>query len=178
MKKKVWVNSGDIVLISLREFQDEKGDVILKYTPDEARELKLKKELPENAKINDVDVAGGFESGGEDDIEFQEEAGLNIEDVNLLIMKIIETHQLILCFLSDLDAPELPLLHSRNSLCFIGFQTVIVHFILSSSYLLKSYRILLRHTHPIVICFHTVQSSFNSTTLQLSSELISIFKFS
>jgi initiation factor 1A len=30
MRKKVWVNQGDIVLIGLREFQDGKGDVILK----------------------------------------------------------------------------------------------------------------------------------------------------
>lgn len=31
MRKRVWVNAGDIVLISLREFQDNKGDVIAKY---------------------------------------------------------------------------------------------------------------------------------------------------
>lgn len=37
MRKKVWINSGDIILLSLREFQDEKADVIQKYTPDEAR---------------------------------------------------------------------------------------------------------------------------------------------
>lgn len=32
MRKKVWVNQGDIVLIGLREFQDGKGDVILKVS--------------------------------------------------------------------------------------------------------------------------------------------------
>lgn len=37
MRKKVWINTGDIILLSLREFQDEKADVIQKYTPDEAR---------------------------------------------------------------------------------------------------------------------------------------------
>jgi translation initiation factor 1A len=30
MRKKVWVNQGDIILISLREYQDEKADVIHK----------------------------------------------------------------------------------------------------------------------------------------------------
>lgn len=39
LRKKVWINNGDIILISLREYQDEKGDVILKYTADEARTL-------------------------------------------------------------------------------------------------------------------------------------------
>ena len=31
--------TGDIILVSLREYQDEKGDVILKYSADEARSL-------------------------------------------------------------------------------------------------------------------------------------------
>ena len=37
MRKKVWVNTGDIVLLGLRDFQDEKADVILKYLAYEAR---------------------------------------------------------------------------------------------------------------------------------------------
>ncbi|EGY19772.1 eukaryotic translation initiation factor 1A [Verticillium dahliae VdLs.17] len=40
LRKKVWINQGDIILLSLREYQDDKGDVILKYTADEARSLK------------------------------------------------------------------------------------------------------------------------------------------
>lgn len=35
MRKKVWINQGDIILISLREFQDDKADVIVKYTVEE-----------------------------------------------------------------------------------------------------------------------------------------------
>src|SRR6202021_3963231 len=41
LRKKVWINQGDIILLSLRDFQDAKGDVILKYTADEARSLKV-----------------------------------------------------------------------------------------------------------------------------------------
>ena len=37
LRKKVWINQGDIILLSLREFQDDKADVIVKYTADEAR---------------------------------------------------------------------------------------------------------------------------------------------
>ena len=37
MRKKVWITQGDIILVSLREFQDGKGDIILKYNADEAR---------------------------------------------------------------------------------------------------------------------------------------------
>ena len=67
MRRKVWVNSGDIILIAKREFEDDKADVIQKYTSDEARRLKAQGELPENAKINENDAAEGdgveFEAG-------------------------------------------------------------------------------------------------------------------
>lgn len=29
---QVWINQGDIILLSLRDFQDDKADVIQKYT--------------------------------------------------------------------------------------------------------------------------------------------------
>lgn len=38
-RKRIWISTGDIVLLSLREFQDEKADVIHKYTSDEASSL-------------------------------------------------------------------------------------------------------------------------------------------
>ncbi|GAO51463.1 hypothetical protein G7K_5563-t1 [Saitoella complicata NRRL Y-17804] len=59
LRKKVWINQGDIILLSLREYQDEKADVIQKYNADEARNLKAYGELPENAKINETDMFGG-----------------------------------------------------------------------------------------------------------------------
>jgi initiation factor 1A len=40
--------AGDIVLVSLRDFQDGKCDVILKYNADEARQLKAMGQLPDN----------------------------------------------------------------------------------------------------------------------------------
>ncbi|GAA6059242.1 hypothetical protein JCM10212_006635 [Sporobolomyces blumeae] len=70
MRKKVWINQGDIILLSLRDFQDDKADVIQKYTADEARNLKAYGELPETAKINETDTFG---PGDEDDnVEFDE----------------------------------------------------------------------------------------------------------
>ncbi|KAI5476280.1 eukaryotic translation initiation factor 1A, X-chromosomal [Pseudohyphozyma bogoriensis] len=58
MRKKVWINQGDIILLSLRDFQDDKADVIQKYTSDEARNLKAYGELPDTAKINETDTFG------------------------------------------------------------------------------------------------------------------------
>src|SRR6218665_856274 len=73
LRKKVWINQGDIILLGLRDYQDGKADVILKYNPDEARNLKTYGELPENAKINEM----AFNEDGDDEeglIEFDEGA--------------------------------------------------------------------------------------------------------
>jgi translation initiation factor 1A len=68
LRKKVWINQGDIILLSLRDYQDEKGDVILKYTADEARSLKAYGELPESAKINETDT---YAADGDGDCGFE-----------------------------------------------------------------------------------------------------------
>lgn len=67
MRKKVWVNNGDIILIGLRDYQDAKGDVILKYMADEARSLKQYGELPENIRVNDTDMN---EEGEDENAEY------------------------------------------------------------------------------------------------------------
>eukprot|EP00741_Cyanophora_paradoxa_P011197 tig00020554_g10817.t1 len=76
LRKKVWVNQGDIVLLGLRDYQDEKADVILKYTADEARSLKAYGELPESAKINETDTFGPEGS--------DEEAAFDFDDVDAI----------------------------------------------------------------------------------------------
>ena len=54
LRKKVWINAQDIILIGLRDYQDDKADVIMKYTSEEARNLKAYGELPESAQISDT----------------------------------------------------------------------------------------------------------------------------
>merc|ERR1712079_460241 len=75
MRKKVWVSQGDIVLVSLRDFQDEKGDIIVKYTSEEARNLKTYGELPDNVRINETDMMEGELS--DDGVQFDEEVNLD-----------------------------------------------------------------------------------------------------
>lgn len=87
MRKKVWISLGDIVLVSIREFQPEQADVILKYHPDEARALKAQGELPENTHINEGDKEGGsedelFEFDNDDKSDMGEsEEELDIDDI-------------------------------------------------------------------------------------------------
>ena len=51
---QVWINQGDIILVGLREYQDAKADVILRYNPEEARNLKAYGELPETGLYNNM----------------------------------------------------------------------------------------------------------------------------
>ena len=76
MRKKVWITAGDIVLCGLREFQDEKVDIIHKYSADEARNLKQYGELPETANINQTAVDMAME--GDDD---KEDIGIDFDDI-------------------------------------------------------------------------------------------------
>lgn len=87
LRKKVWMSQGDIILVSLRDFQGEQCDVVHKYNSDEARTLKNVGELPENAKINETDTFGdaedddvNFEFGAEESDE-EEDEELDIDDI-------------------------------------------------------------------------------------------------
>ncbi len=86
MRKKIWINQGDIILVSLRDFQQDKGDVILKYSADEARSLKAYGELPSHAKINETDTYGhegdvalGIEF--DEDRDDSDEAEIDVDDI-------------------------------------------------------------------------------------------------
>ncbi|KAH9003626.1 hypothetical protein EDB86DRAFT_3240968 [Lactarius hatsudake] len=73
---------GDIILLSLREFQDGKADVIIKYKLATSWDLYSEKaygELPENAKINETDTFG--EDEGECTFEFGENGEVDIDDI-------------------------------------------------------------------------------------------------
>jgi translation initiation factor 1A len=71
---------------SLREYQDGKGDVLMKYSADEARSLKAYGELPENAKINETDTYGDENQDGvgfefDEDRSGSDESDVDIEDI-------------------------------------------------------------------------------------------------
>lgn len=46
-KIKVWILMDDVILVGLRDFQDDKADVIAKYELDEVRKLKKLGEIPD-----------------------------------------------------------------------------------------------------------------------------------
>jgi len=54
LRKKQWINQGDVILVGLRDYQDDKADVIMRYLADEARELKRMHEIPDNINITET----------------------------------------------------------------------------------------------------------------------------
>lgn len=60
MRKKIWINKNDIVLVSLRDFQDDKADIIHKYDESDVKKLKKMNEIIIDDKtqefINDDDL--------------------------------------------------------------------------------------------------------------------------
>lgn len=73
-RKKQWVNAGDVILISDRDYQPGKYDVIVRYTSDEVRELRKRGQLKTNTfedesdkKYNHIQFVG--EEAEEDYVE-------------------------------------------------------------------------------------------------------------
>ncbi|PRD32427.1 UNVERIFIED_CONTAM: Eukaryotic translation initiation factor 1A, X-chromosomal [Trichonephila clavipes] len=97
LRKKVWINQGDIILIGLRDYQDAKADVILKYNPDEARNLKTYGELPEYAKINDT-VNFGEDEEDDNIIEFKNKETAFLKSRHLCCVKNFILRKLLLYY--------------------------------------------------------------------------------
>ena len=68
MRKRVWIEVNDIILVGLRDFEENRCDIMYKYNTSEARNLKLYGEIPTNAVVtenqdeeSDVDIVFGDE---------------------------------------------------------------------------------------------------------------------
>jgi translation initiation factor 1A len=97
-RKRCWMKAGDIIIVSRREFEVGKMDVIYKYNDDEVRKLIKDKEIPDyfmDAVIfNNSDDEGDFlwdeDAGeGEDgDDEVIPKTSVNYQDISSMINDI------------------------------------------------------------------------------------------
>jgi translation initiation factor 1A len=74
-RKRVWMKPTNIVLVSYREFQDNRFDIIHKYTDDESKKLFKMGEIPEFF----VDDNANSEIG--DTLGFEIEEEFNFDDI-------------------------------------------------------------------------------------------------
>ena len=70
MRKRVWLNPGDIILISLRAPPDEKGDVVMKYDPGLLGKLKKLHDINPRLFLA-IESEGGVTIKKEEDIGFE-----------------------------------------------------------------------------------------------------------
>ena len=77
MRRKVWIMADNIVLVSIRDFQDDKADIILKYSDDDAKQLRRKGFIADNIKSGGVLQEVEVEKNEDmfDDIEFDNDLG-------------------------------------------------------------------------------------------------------
>jgi len=76
-KRRVWINVGDIVLISIRTFED-KGDIIYKYNADEVEHLKaigewmVEDDVNENLSMGELNNQTEILDGEEEDVDLND----------------------------------------------------------------------------------------------------------
>lgn len=83
--RRAWVNVGSVILISLRQFEDARCDMIHRYSDEEARRLRAYKELPQNMKLASEESIG-IDGEVEDsnvvfDFDLDENGELDISDI-------------------------------------------------------------------------------------------------
>ena len=81
MKKKIWIKVGDVILIAFREFQEDKCDVIHKYSDEEAKMLRKQGEIrTAMSEVLDTIEEEKSDDGIEFDMDAQHEE-INLEDL-------------------------------------------------------------------------------------------------
>ena len=67
LKKRCWINKSDLILVSLREYEDDKCDVIQKYDSEQVKALVKKGEFTNCFAKNGNIVTFDVESSSDDD---------------------------------------------------------------------------------------------------------------
>ena len=95
MRKRRFVNQQDVVLVSLRDFEDAKCDIIDVYDDNQVRQLKSEKEIPDSIKLeenneynadeyNPFDIKDSSDSEEEgDDTKKKESSSSSEEDMKI-----------------------------------------------------------------------------------------------
>jgi len=83
MQKRIWIRAGDVVLVSLRDFDNSKGDIIHQYTSSEAEHLRQSKKFDpvalQNKAMSSVNINHVLEHGLTDQSVVQNDNESRIE---------------------------------------------------------------------------------------------------
>lgn len=89
-RRKTWINTGDVILVAIREYQEDKCDVLFTYSATQLQILKKRKLLPDTFGVgrsddrvdgdqNELEIDFCDLSDNEEDIEIQAACN-NIQD--------------------------------------------------------------------------------------------------
>ena len=91
MRKRKFINQGDLVLVSIRDFQDNVCDIIDSYDESQARKLKQDKHIPESFNLGEDNPFEDNDDGIDfitdmppEEIDSEEESSdneINLEDI-------------------------------------------------------------------------------------------------
>ena len=76
MRKRMWVNTSDIVLVSIRDYEKNKGDILHKYKSEEVS--KLKKYLGHDVNLSEYESQVVFDEDEHNDLIYE----MNLPTVN------------------------------------------------------------------------------------------------
>ena len=89
MRKRVWISRGDLVLVGIREFQDDKCDIIQKYDSEQAKLLAKKGHITQSfikdgSTFTDI---GAYDDDSDDEptiagVNDTKQEEINIDDFN------------------------------------------------------------------------------------------------
>jgi len=73
MRKRIWIANGDIILVSLRDFEPEKCDVVEKYKEKEVAKLKKAGEIPDSMVLPSAEAEEKEVNDDYGDIVFEDQ---------------------------------------------------------------------------------------------------------
>jgi translation initiation factor 1A len=73
MRRRIWIAAGDLILVSKRDWQDAKGDVVHRYSPEDIRKLQAMEAIPTGETFGAVgqeeDDAVIFQSESDEEVD-------------------------------------------------------------------------------------------------------------
>lgn len=83
MRKRKFVNMKDVVLVSIRDFQDDKCDIIDIYDDNQVRRLKEISQLPDAFKLEEDNEYNDYDSGIEFVNDIPNDSDNDSDDIDL-----------------------------------------------------------------------------------------------
>jgi len=80
-KRKIWINPGDLIMVNIRSFQEDKCDIIYKFSTEEIKQLKKDGHIDKNFQISNDLTATEHDKDEDDVFEFDDDDEIDLADL-------------------------------------------------------------------------------------------------